>query len=148
MKSQKKKLVKTVKNTSILDTNTGGIVRALVHRQFESLQWSVPPGEDKTPPPYLIAKAFTSKSMSFGFLDVSPFSTKEAQYSPIYNLHFAVIKGIVDVTIHETKFTFKKGDSFIVPVGAPYSVKNCSSARALLSFSTFKEPFYPQQIVG
>ncbi|GFR16977.1 CENP-C_C domain-containing protein [Trichonephila clavata] len=148
IKCQKKKLEKTVKKTSILDTNTGGIVRALVHRPFESLQWSVPPGEDKTPPPYLIAKAFTSKSMSFGFLDVSPFSTKETQYSPIYNLHFAVIKGIVEVTIHETKFTFEKGDSFIVPVGALYSVKNCSSTRALLSFSTFKEPFYPHQIAG
>ncbi|GFR28088.1 CENP-C_C domain-containing protein [Trichonephila clavata] len=148
IKSQKKKLVKTVKSTSILDTKTDGIVH--VHRPFESLHWSVPPDEDKKPPPYLIAKAFTSKSMSmsFGFLDVSPFSTKEAQYSPIYNLHFAVIKGIVDVTIHETKFTFEKGDSFIVPVGAPYSLKNCSSARALLSFSTFKEPFYPHQIAG
>ncbi|GFV00851.1 CENP-C_C domain-containing protein [Trichonephila clavipes] len=145
-KSQKKKLVKAVENTSILDTKTGGIVHALVHRPLESLQWSVPPNEVKKPPPYLIAKAFTAKSISFGFLDVSPFSTKEAQYSPVYNLHFAVMKGIVDVIIHETKFTFEKGDSFIVPVGAPYSVKNCSPARALLSFSTFKEPIFPHQI--
>ncbi|GFY69756.1 CENP-C_C domain-containing protein [Trichonephila inaurata madagascariensis] len=147
-KSQKKKSVRTVENTSILDTKTGGIVHALVHRPFESLHWSVPPNEVKKPPPYLIAKAFTAKSISFGFLDVSPFSTKEAQYSPVYNLHFAVIKGIVDVIIHETKFTFEKGDSFIVPVGAPYSVKNCSPARALLSFSTFKEPIFPHQIEG
>ncbi|GFV00920.1 CENP-C_C domain-containing protein [Trichonephila clavipes] len=138
----------TVENTSISDTQTGGILHAHVYQPFQSLQWLVPPNEVKKPSPYLVAKAFTAETISFGFLDVSPFSTKEAQYSPAYNLHFVVMKGIVDVIIHETKFTFENGDSFIVPVGTPYSVKNCSSARALLSFSTFREPVFPCRIEG
>ncbi|GFQ80746.1 CENP-C_C domain-containing protein [Trichonephila clavata] len=145
IKSRKEKLVKTVENTSILDTKTGGKVHAIVHRPFESLQWSGSRSKVKKYPPYITTIAFMSKTMSFGYLDVSPFSTKEAQYSPIYNLHFTVMKGIVDVTINETKFTLERGDSFIVPIGAPYFVKNCMPVRALLSFCIFKAPFFPHQ---
>ncbi|GFQ70337.1 hypothetical protein TNCT_133121 [Trichonephila clavata] len=138
-KKSQKKTVKTVKKTPIMDTRKGEIVHKLVHQPFESLQWVVPPNEENQMDTYHIAKTFTSRSNSFGFLDISPFATKESQYSPIYNLHFVVVKGHLQVTIQDTQFTFTVGDTWIVPVGVPYSIKNCTRAKALVSFSTFKE---------
>ncbi|GFT32194.1 CENP-C_C domain-containing protein [Trichonephila clavipes] len=135
MKQQKKEM-KNVTETPILNAVTGEIERTVVHRHFQSLPWAAPPNEEKT---YHLAKTFTSESKSFGFIDVFPFSTKEKQYSPVYNLHFVVVKGHLEVTIQDTSFTFTVGDSWIVPVGVPYSITNCSRVRALLSFSTFKE---------
>ncbi|GFY42847.1 CENP-C_C domain-containing protein [Trichonephila inaurata madagascariensis] len=129
------KKTKNITNTPILDIKTGEVVHTLVHRPFESLQWAIPPNEEA----YQLTKTFTSKSKSFGFIDVFPFSTKEKQYSPDYNLHFVVVKGHLEVTIQDTSFTFSVGDSWIVPVGVPYSVTNCSRVKALLSFSAFKE---------
>ncbi|GFY40170.1 CENP-C_C domain-containing protein [Trichonephila inaurata madagascariensis] len=124
----------TVTNTPVLNVKTGEIVQTVVHRPFESLQWATPNGET-----HKLAKTFTSESRSFGFVDVFPFSTKEKQYSPFYNLHFVVVKGHLQVTIQDTSFTFTVGDSWIVPVGVPYSITNCARARALLSFSLYKE---------
>lgn len=144
-KLEKRTLEKTVKETKILDMKTNKIVHVHLHRPFDSLEWAVPPFENKENPPYIITKGFSSNCLSFGFLDVSPFSAKEEQFSPTDNLHFVVIKGTVDVTIHKTKFIFEKADSFIVPIGAPYSVKNRSQSRALLSFCTFRIPFYQYQ---
>ncbi|GFR31782.1 CENP-C_C domain-containing protein [Trichonephila clavata] len=138
-KSQKKKVGKTVKNTSIRDVRTGRAVQMLVHRPFETLEWTVNPNEVKETPSYRIGKSFTFNTTSFGFLDISPFSSKETQVSPIKNLHFVLIKGHLEVTIQDTKFTFTVGDSWIVPMGVPYSFRNCKRAKPLMSFSTFKE---------
>ncbi|GFY41845.1 CENP-C_C domain-containing protein, partial [Trichonephila inaurata madagascariensis] len=138
-KMKEKQAQRTVEKTPIVNIKTGETVVALVHRPFESLEWSVPPNEVEVPPPYTMAKTFTAKSTSFGFLHISPFSTKEKQYSPVNNLHFVVVKGHLQVTIQDTTFTFTVGDSWVVPVGVPYSITNCSRARALLSFSAFKE---------
>ncbi|GFY72520.1 CENP-C_C domain-containing protein [Trichonephila inaurata madagascariensis] len=127
--------IKKVTKTPILDVRTGETVHTIVHKPLESLQWAVPPNEET----YQLAKTFTSESKSFGFIDVFPFSTKGKQYSPIYNLHFVVVKGHLEVTIQDTSFTCKVGDSWIVPVGVPYSITNCLRVKALLSFSAFKE---------
>ncbi|GFV02354.1 CENP-C_C domain-containing protein [Trichonephila clavipes] len=140
-----KKKVQTVKNTPIVDIKTGETVHALLHRPFESLLWSLPPNEVERPPPYIVVKAFKSKSTSFGFLDMSPFAIKETQYSPLDNIHFVLMKGHLEVVIQNTTFNFKAGDSWIVPLGAPFSFKNCSRSRALLSFTTFTSPFYEHQ---
>ncbi|GFY68038.1 CENP-C_C domain-containing protein, partial [Trichonephila inaurata madagascariensis] len=141
----KKKKAHTVKNTPILDTRTGETVHALLHRPFESLQWSMEPNEVERPSPYTMVKAFESNSTSFGFFKISPFAIKETQYSPLENLHFVLMKGHLEVVIQNTTFTFKAGDSWMVPLGAPYSIKNCSRLRALLSFTAFKSPFYQHQ---
>ncbi|GFY39648.1 CENP-C_C domain-containing protein [Trichonephila inaurata madagascariensis] len=127
--------IKNVTKTQILDIKTGKTVHTIVHRPLGSLQWAVPPNEET----FQLAKTFTSESKSFGFIDVFPFSTKEKQYSPVYNLHFVVVKGHLEVTIQDTSFTCKVGDSWIVPVGVPYSITNCLRVKALLSFSAFKE---------
>ncbi|GFU05478.1 CENP-C_C domain-containing protein [Trichonephila clavipes] len=89
----KKKKVQTVENTPIVDTKTGETVHALLHRPFESLQWSMPPNEVERPPPYIAVKAFRSNSTSFGFIDISPLSIKETQYSPLENRHYVLMKG-------------------------------------------------------
>ncbi|GFY60388.1 CENP-C_C domain-containing protein [Trichonephila inaurata madagascariensis] len=140
-----KKKARTVKNTPIVDTRTGETVHALLHRPFESLHWSSPPSEVERPSPYNMVKAFKSDSTSFGFLKISPLSSKETQYSPLYNLHFVLMKGHLKVVIQNTTFDFTAGDSWIVPRGAPYSITNCSRTRALLSFTVFKTPFYQYQ---
>ncbi|GFQ98106.1 CENP-C_C domain-containing protein [Trichonephila clavata] len=138
-KKSQKKTAKNVKNTPILDNQNGEIVHKRVHQPFESLQWAVPRNEEVQMPTYHIAKTFTSRSNTFGFLDISPFVAKESQCSPIYNLHFVVVKGPLEVTIQDTHFAFTVGDTWIVPVGVPYSIKNYTRAKALVSFSTFKE---------
>ncbi|GFS42449.1 CENP-C_C domain-containing protein [Trichonephila inaurata madagascariensis] len=134
MKLQKKE-TKNDTETPVLNAGTGEIEHMVVHRPFQSLQWAAPPNAEKA---YHLAKTFISESRSFGFVDVFPFSSKERQYSPVYNLHFVVVKGHLEVTIQDTSFTFTVGDSWIVPVGVPYAITNCSRVRALLSFSTFK----------
>ncbi|GFT63769.1 CENP-C_C domain-containing protein [Trichonephila clavipes] len=140
-----KKKVQTVENTPIVDTRTGETVHALLHRPFESLRWSMLPNEVERPPRYITVKAFKSNSTSFGFVDISPLSSKETQFSPLDNLHFVLMKGHLEVVIHNTTFNFKAGDSWKVPLGAPYSFKNSSRSRALLSFTAFKSPFYQFQ---
>ncbi|GFQ72006.1 hypothetical protein TNCT_150071 [Trichonephila clavata] len=127
-----------------MNPQTGRLVPVQVHQPFKSLHWALPAKEER-PPPYIFTEAFSSDLMSFGFLEVSPFCKKEAQYSPTYNIHFVVVKGHVEVTIQQRKFIFTVGDSCIDPFGVPYSIKNCSKFRALLSFCTFKGPFYPHQ---
>ncbi|GFU41037.1 CENP-C_C domain-containing protein [Trichonephila clavipes] len=142
----KKKKALTVENTPILDTRTGETVNALLHRPFESLQWlMMGPNEVERPSPYTLVKAFESNSTSFGFLKFSPFAIKEMHYAPLHNLHFVLMKGHLEVVIQNTTFSFTAGDSWIVPLGVPYSIKNCSRARALLSFTVFKSPFYQHQ---
>ncbi|GFS43636.1 CENP-C_C domain-containing protein, partial [Trichonephila inaurata madagascariensis] len=140
----KKKKVQTVKNTPFVDTNTGETVHALLHQPFESLQWPVTPNE-RDRPPYILAKPFSSELTSFGFLDISPFSAKETQYSPHHNIHFVLMQGHLEVVIQNTTFTFTAKDSWIVPMGVPYSLKNCSRSRALLSYTAFKTPFFQHQ---
>ncbi|GFS32723.1 CENP-C_C domain-containing protein, partial [Trichonephila inaurata madagascariensis] len=140
----KKKKVQTVKNTPFVDANTGETVHALLHQPFESLQWPVTPNE-RDRPPYILAKPFRSESISFGFLDISPFSAKETQYSPHHNIHFVLMQGHLEVVIQNTTFTFTAKDSWIVPMGVPYSLKNCSRSRALLSYTAFKTPFFQHQ---
>ncbi|GFS97506.1 hypothetical protein TNCV_4262821 [Trichonephila clavipes] len=78
----KKKKVQTVQNTPIVDPKTCETVHALLHRPFESLQWSMAPNEVERPPLYIAVKAFRSNSTSFGFVDISPLSIKKTQYSP------------------------------------------------------------------
>ncbi|GFV04525.1 CENP-C_C domain-containing protein [Trichonephila clavipes] len=144
----KKKKALTVENTPtpILDTRTGETVNALLHRPFESLQWlMMGPNEVERPSPYTMVQAFESNSTSFGFLKFSPFGIKEMQYAPLHNLHFVLMKGHLEVVIQNTTFSFTAGDSWMVPLGVPYSIKNCSRARALLSFTVFKSPFYQHQ---
>ncbi|GFY59730.1 CENP-C_C domain-containing protein [Trichonephila inaurata madagascariensis] len=139
------KKVQTVENTPVVNPRTGETVHALLHRPFECLRWSMPPNEVERPPPYTVVKAFRSNSTSFGFVDISPLSVKETQYSPLDNLHYVLMKGHLEVVIQNTTFNFKSGDSWIVPLGAPFSFKNCSRSRALLSFTAFKSPFFQYQ---
>ncbi|GFY02609.1 hypothetical protein TNCV_3504891 [Trichonephila clavipes] len=92
----KKKKAHTVKNTPIVYTRTDETVNALLHRPFESLQWSMAPNEVERSPPYTMMKAFKPNSTSFGFLKISPFSTK-TQYSPLEKLHSVLLKGHLEV---------------------------------------------------
>ncbi|GFY68664.1 CENP-C_C domain-containing protein [Trichonephila inaurata madagascariensis] len=141
----KKKKVQPVKNTPFVDIRTGETVHALLHRPFDSLQWPVTPNKLERPP-YILTKSLRSEPTFFGFLDISPFSIKETQYSPHHNIHFVLMKGHLEVVIQNTTFTFKAKDSWIVPMGVPYSLKNCSRSKTnKFSFTAFKHHFFHNQ---
>ncbi|GFQ71885.1 CENP-C_C domain-containing protein [Trichonephila clavata] len=129
------------KSTNVRDTEADLLVPAKVHRAFDSLRWRFPPSEIR-PPPYRFAKSFSSSSIRFGFLELSPFGKKEERYSPDHNSHFTVIKGHLEVTIEDRRFLFNVGDSFIVPSGVPYSITNCTRFKSLLAFCDFTMPFF------
>ncbi|GFS38497.1 hypothetical protein TNIN_190071 [Trichonephila inaurata madagascariensis] len=109
----KKKKAQTVKNTQIEDTRMGEKANALLHRPFESLQWSMAPNEVEKPPSYTMMKAFKLNLTSLGFLKISPFSIKELQYSPLDNLHFVLMKGHLEVVIQNTTFILTAGDTWM-----------------------------------
>ncbi|GFQ89236.1 hypothetical protein TNCT_285341 [Trichonephila clavata] len=94
---ERRKSLRT-QSTNVRDTETGLLVPAPVHRSFESLRWTSPPTEVR-PPPYRFTKAFSSSSISFGFVEFSPFGKKEEQHSPTHNSHFTIMKGQLEVTI-------------------------------------------------
>ncbi|KAF9899510.1 hypothetical protein BX616_003007 [Lobosporangium transversale] len=53
---------------------------------------------------------------------------------------FYVIKGIVQVTVHETEFVVSTGGHFIVPRGNQYGIRNRSKKESLLFFVQSKAP--------
>ncbi|CAL1264173.1 unnamed protein product [Larinioides sclopetarius] len=140
---KRKNIPKDIKKTPIINERTEKIVELYLHRPFTSYEWTLPPNEDN--PGYMISRTFKSRFMTFGFLDIAGHSMKDKQHSPQDNLHFVVVKGVVEAIINTTSFTFEKGDSFIVPVGTLYSLSNETSYNALLCFTAFRIPFFTYQ---
>ncbi|KAG8195821.1 hypothetical protein JTE90_008520 [Oedothorax gibbosus] len=143
LKMKKKEISKPVVKTPVIDQNTKAEVDVTLHCPFDTVEWTAVAQGDKIP--FQLAKTFVSDDITFGFLDINPLERKGSQYSPEDNIHFHVVEGQLKVMIHHTEFLFNRYDSFIVPCAATYSIENVGSSKALLSFSTFRTPFFPHQ---
>ncbi|XP_055943809.1 uncharacterized protein LOC129974987 isoform X1 [Argiope bruennichi] len=143
IKKKGKNIRELIKKTSVTDV-LGRTIKLNLHRPFSTCEWTLPKDEGSNPG-FMLCRVFSADLMTFGFLDIAAHSMKDMRYSPSDNIYFIVIRGIVDVKIHTTFFTFTKSDTFIVPAGIAYSISNNTSRNAVLNFTSFKVPFFKYQ---
>ncbi|XP_063314806.1 centromere protein C [Pelobates fuscus] len=101
-------------------------------------------GEDchhsDSPQKISFCKSFRNQIFSTGKLIVGPLQEKGYQFVCLHTMLFHIIKGDVEVTIHVTSYHLKSGDSFFVPPGNLYNIKNVLNEEAMLIFTQIKGP--------
>ncbi|KAG8195820.1 hypothetical protein JTE90_008519 [Oedothorax gibbosus] len=148
MKEKKKGASRHIPKTTVFDAFREKEVNVHLHRPFDFVEWTAITVAEGSKVPYYLTKTFASDNVTFGFLEICPLEMKASQYSPEDNIHFLVAKGSLKVVIHKSEFTFERLDTFIVPCKEVYSIENIGKTKALLSFCTFKTPFFPYQIIA
>ncbi|XP_067143674.1 centromere protein C-like [Centruroides vittatus] len=102
---------------------------------YKSLEWVTPEGNQSSKDdPLQLAKSLILPNVITGFLKISSLQEKPLQYFPKHSAFFNVLYGKVAVTINDTTFILETGDTFHVPVGNPYSIKNIRRDNVKLYF--------------
>ncbi|XP_052774387.1 telomere-associated protein RIF1-like isoform X2 [Mya arenaria] len=84
--------------------------------------------------PYLLTHQLNHHCMSLGKLELRPHATKPDHLNVHDFVCFSIEYGKVLVKIHQTATVLETGDSFLVPVGNTYSIKNLRDDDARLGF--------------
>ncbi|XP_023244578.1 centromere protein C-like [Centruroides sculpturatus] len=102
---------------------------------YKSLEWVTPEGNQSSKDdPLQLAKSLILPNVITGFMKISSLQEKPLQYFPKHSAFFNVLYGKVAVTINDTTFILETGDTFHVPVGNPYSIKNIRRDNVKLYF--------------
>ncbi|CAH2301601.1 Hypothetical predicted protein, partial [Pelobates cultripes] len=120
--------------TVVLDPVTGTEINMECVKTGEDYDHSDPPQKIS------FCKSFRNQIFSTGKLIVGPLQEKGYQFVCLHTMLFHVIKGDVEVTIHVTSYQLKSGDSFFVPPGNLYNIKNVLNEEAVLIFTQIKGP--------
>ncbi|KAG9064593.1 hypothetical protein KI688_002851 [Linnemannia hyalina] len=78
--------------------------------------------------------------MVTGTLKIKPNGRKPVNSGTNTSMVFYVIKGLVQVKVHESDFVISTGGRFLVPRGNTYSILNISTKESTLFFVQTKEP--------
>ncbi|KAF9359881.1 hypothetical protein BGX26_011171 [Mortierella sp. AD094] len=77
-------------------------------------------------------------SLASGIIKIKPSGKKPTTNSNGSSMVFFVMKGLVQVTIHETDFVVSTGGRFLVPRGNQYGISNLSKKESTLFFTQNK----------
>ncbi|KAF9995629.1 hypothetical protein BGZ79_010687 [Entomortierella chlamydospora] len=77
-------------------------------------------------------------SLASGIIKIKPGGKKPTTNSNGSSMVFFVIKGVVQVTVHETDFVVSTGGRFLVPRGNQYGISNLSKKESMLFFTQNK----------
>ncbi|XP_035223295.1 inner kinetochore subunit cnp3-like [Stegodyphus dumicola] len=126
---------KDLARITVWDNSTCTDVEANVIRPFSSLEWYYPNPNEPDNDDYILAISFQCSHSTWGFIKIKPFCQKPGQFHPGVDIHFVVIKGKVEVSVHTSKFLLSGGGSFVVPDGNIYSITNVHKSDACLAFT-------------
>uniref|UniRef100_A0A8C4NGM5 Centromere protein C n=1 Tax=Eptatretus burgeri TaxID=7764 RepID=A0A8C4NGM5_EPTBU len=85
-----------------------------------------------------ICHIFSFPNFASGLLKIPPMKEKGLQSVKNNTMWFHILQGMLYVTILETSYVLKLGDTFFVPAGNVYNMKNIGQAEARLCFLQIK----------
>ncbi|KAM5271731.1 centromere protein C [Ctenodactylus gundi] len=118
--------------TWVKDPETREIVLMDLVRPRDTYQFFVEHGELK------VYKTLDTPFFSTGKLILGPYEEKGKQHVGEDILVFYVIVGDLLCTLHETPYIITAGDSFYVPAGNYYNIKNLLNEESILHFTQIK----------
>uniref|UniRef100_A0A5F8GRN3 Centromere protein C n=1 Tax=Monodelphis domestica TaxID=13616 RepID=A0A5F8GRN3_MONDO len=83
-------------------------------------------------------KILNTSMFATGTLILEPFKEKGKQYVCSDTVVFFVVSGNLLCTLHETNYNLNSGDTFYVPSGNFYNIKNLIDERSILLFTQIK----------
>ncbi|XP_066134808.1 centromere protein C [Saccopteryx bilineata] len=121
-----------LKPTSIKDPDTGKMILMDLLRPRDRYQFLFENGELK------VYKTLDTPLFSTGKLILGPHQEKGKQHVGMDTLVFYVNFGDLLCTLHETPYVITTGDSFYVPSGNYYNIKNLLNEESVLLFTQIK----------
>ncbi|KAM8804097.1 centromere protein C [Rhynchonycteris naso] len=121
-----------LKPTNIKDPDTGKMILMDLLRPRDTYQFSFEHGELK------VYKTLDTPLFSTGKLVLGPHQEKGKQHVGMDTLVFYVNCGDLLCTLHETSYVITTGDSFYVPSGNYYNIKNLLNEESVLLFTQIK----------
>ncbi|KAM5340657.1 centromere protein C isoform 1-T1 [Glossophaga mutica] len=118
--------------TRVKDPETRKIILMDILRPRDMYQFSVEHGELK------VYKTLDTPMFSTGKLILGPHQEKGKQHVGLDTLVFYVNFGDLLCTLHETPYIITTGDSFYVPSGNYYNIKNLLNEESVLLFTQIK----------
>ncbi|XP_005392894.1 PREDICTED: centromere protein C [Chinchilla lanigera] len=118
--------------TQVKDPETREIILMDLIRPRDTYQFFVEHGELK------VYKTLDTPFFSTGKLILGPYEEKGKQHVGEDILVFYVNVGDLLCTLHETPYTITTGDSFYVPSGNYYNIKNLLNEESILLFTQIK----------
>ncbi|NXC81826.1 CENPC protein, partial [Cercotrichas coryphoeus] len=86
-----------------------------------------------------IYKDLSTSHFATGILILKPLKVKGCQRVNTSTIAFRIIRGDVIVTLHKTSYYLTTGDSFYVPAGNEYDIRNLRNEASLFLFTQLKE---------
>ncbi|XP_039919803.1 centromere protein C isoform X3 [Hirundo rustica] len=86
-----------------------------------------------------IHKNLNTSLFATGKLILKPYKEKGHQFVNMDTITFHIIHGKVIVTLHETSYYLTAGDSFYVPAGNGYNIRNLLNEESVLLFTQLKD---------
>lgn len=118
--------------TQVKDPETREIIPMDLIRPRDTYQFFVEHGELK------VYKTLDTPFFSTGKLILGPYGEKGKQYVGEDILVFYVNVGDLLCTLHETPYIITTGDSFYIPSGNCYNIKNLQNEESILLFTQIK----------
>ncbi|KAF9116650.1 hypothetical protein BGX27_000569 [Mortierella sp. AM989] len=122
------------KRAEVLVFGTDKVTSQVIAESKDSLQFRDVEGGE-----YLFHRGLEdANSLASGIIKIKPGGRKPTINSNGSSMVFFVIKGLVQVTVHETEFVVSTGGRFLVPSGNQYGISNLSKKDSLLFFTRNK----------
>ncbi|KAI5278893.1 centromere protein C isoform X1 [Manis pentadactyla] len=121
-----------LKPTSVKDPDTREIILMDLIRPRDTYQFFVEHGDLK------VYKTLDTPFFSTGKLVLGPHQEKGKQHVGLDTLVFYVDFGDLLCTLHETSYIITTGDSFYIPSGNYYNIKNLLNEESVLLFTQIK----------
>ncbi|XP_076346391.1 centromere protein C-like isoform X1 [Tachypleus tridentatus] len=113
--------------------------KAVVVQNTKTLAWEGPSGSPvEGKDPLKLCKSIELPNYCMGILVIAPLKEKHFQYVLTCSLFFVVVYGKVELHVHKSSWIIETDDSFIVPLGNAYSLKNLSHEKTKLIFFGIK----------
>ncbi|XP_063279403.1 centromere protein C isoform X2 [Prinia subflava] len=88
-----------------------------------------------------IYKNLNTSLFATGRLVLKPYKEKGHQFVHMDTIAFHIIHGKVMVTLHKTSYHLAAGDSFYVPAGNGYNIRNLLNEESVLVFTQLKDRY-------
>lgn len=106
-------------------------------KKFAHLSWQNFNADKKSSEiDYCLSTSSETDKVAFGFLQIEKDKKKPFQLMKDDDLHLLIIKGMAEVTIQESTCIMSKNDTFIVPRGTFYSIKNIGRGKMHIFYAT------------
>ncbi|KAG1656083.1 Centromere protein C [Nymphon striatum] len=121
--------------TKVYNPNTGKEEIQVCIGDTNSFSYGPDGEEEKTGDSYSVTKLLQNHLFISGCMKLIGSGEKPKSCNKEYATNFYIIKGTLEVIIHDTQYLLKAGHNFLVPKDNCYSLKNISKSKAVLFYT-------------